>query len=224
MVQFPLEPRTSRIIVEAIMHYPNVLEEVLIAASFLSANSPYILPPGEELEARRAHHSFRDIHGDFAAYLNLFRAFEKCDGAEKKSAFCKRNYLDERIMLEIENINAQLSDIVTEMKIPICGGGDKSDYLRVCRGTNGVRGVLQVLLPAEEYTENLQKENLRLYYGSRSRQCGCNVSLLCVLSGGFANAPAHYFRREKSRHTGRYVRRSRRRSASDPLAGLFRSG
>ena len=32
-------------------------------------------------------------------------------------------------MLEIENINAQLSDIVTEMKIPICGGGDKSDYL-----------------------------------------------------------------------------------------------
>ena len=129
MVQFPLEPRTSRIIVEAIMHYPNVLEEVLIAASFLSANSPYILPPGEELEARRAHHSFRDIHGDFAAYLNLFRAFEKCDGAEKKSAFCKRNYLDERIMLEIENINAQLSDIVTEMKIPICGGGDKSDYL-----------------------------------------------------------------------------------------------
>ena len=129
MVQFPLEPRTSRIIVEAIMHYPNVLEEVIIAASFLSANSPYILPPGEELEARRAHHSFRDIHGDFAAYLNLFRAFEKCDGAEKKSAFCKRNYLDERIMLEIENINAQLSDIVTEMKIPICGGGDKSDYL-----------------------------------------------------------------------------------------------
>ena len=129
MVQFPLEPRTSRIIVEAIMHYPNVLEEVLIAASFLSANSPYILPPGEELEARRAHHSFRDIHGDFAAYLNLFRAFEKCDSAEKKSSFCKRFYLDERIMLEIENINAQLSDIVTEMKIPICGGGDKSDYL-----------------------------------------------------------------------------------------------
>lgn len=129
MVQFPLEPRTSRIIVEAIMHYPNVLEEVLIAASFLSANSPYILPPGEELEARRAHHSFRDIQGDFAAYLNLFRAFEKCDSAEKKSSFCKRFYLDERIMLEIENINAQLSDIVSQMNIPICGGGDKSDYL-----------------------------------------------------------------------------------------------
>ena len=129
MVQFPLEPRTSRIIVEAIMHYPNVLEEVLIAASFLSANSPYILPPGEELEARRAHHSFRDIQGDFAAYLNLFHAFEKCDSAEKKSSFCKRFYLDERIMLEIENINAQLSDIVSQMNIPICGGGDKSDYL-----------------------------------------------------------------------------------------------
>lgn len=129
MVQFPLEPRISRIIVEAIMRYPNVLEEVLIAASFLSANSPYILPPGEEIEARRAHHSFRDIQGDFVAYLHLFRAFEKCVSPEEKAMFCRSHYLDERIMLEIENINAQLSDIVTNLNIPICGGGNKSDYL-----------------------------------------------------------------------------------------------
>lgn len=129
MVQFPLEPRISRIIVEAIMRYPNVLEEVLIAASFLSANSPYILPPGEEIEARRAHHSFRDIQGDFVAYLHLFRAFEKCTSSEEKTLFCRSHYLDERIMLEIENINAQLSDIVTQLNIPICSGGNKSDYL-----------------------------------------------------------------------------------------------
>ncbi|MBQ2548553.1 MAG: ATP-dependent RNA helicase, partial [Treponema sp.] len=42
MVEFPLEPRVSRIIVESIMRYPEVLEEVLIASSFLSANSPFV--------------------------------------------------------------------------------------------------------------------------------------------------------------------------------------
>ena len=129
MVRFPLEPRVSRIIVESIMHYPTVLGESIVAASFLSANSPYILPPGEEMEARKAHHSFRDIQGDFVSFLNMFSAFEKCATPDAKAKFCKRNYLDERIMLEIENIDRQLSEIVSEMNIPISFGGDKADYL-----------------------------------------------------------------------------------------------
>ena len=126
MVEFPLEPRISRIIIEAIMKYPNVIEESLIAASFLSANSPFLLPPGEEMEARKAHHNFRDIQGDFVSYLNIFKGYTSC---QNKKKFCKKNYLDERIMAEIENINVQLKDIVSKMNIPISGGGNKSDYL-----------------------------------------------------------------------------------------------
>ena len=57
MVNFPLEPRISRIIVESIMKYPDVLEDALIAAAFLSAHTPFLLPLGEEMEARRAHHA-----------------------------------------------------------------------------------------------------------------------------------------------------------------------
>ena len=137
MVAFPLEPRISRIIVEAIMRFPDVLEQALIAASFLSANSPFVLPPGEEMEARKAHHAFRDMHGDFVSYLNIFAAFKS---APNKAKFCERNYLDERIMLEIENINAQLSDIVSEMKIPISGKGDLQDYL-CCIGAGMIQFV-----------------------------------------------------------------------------------
>ena len=135
MVNFPLEPRISRIIVESIMRYPDVLEEVLIAASFLSANSPFVLPPGEEMEARRAHHAFRDMQGDFVSYLNLFKAWIKCTDNEQKEIFCKKNYLDERIMREIENINLQLKDIVFHLQIPVVSGGDKSQYLAcICAG------------------------------------------------------------------------------------------
>jgi len=128
MVLFPLEPRISRIIVEAVMRFPDVLDKTLIAAAFLSANSPFLLPPNEEMEARKAHHRFRDLQGDFGTYINLFRAYKQTDHREK---FCKKNYLDERVMAEIENINFQLGQIIGDsMGIPIVEGkGSMSDYL-----------------------------------------------------------------------------------------------
>lgn len=137
MAAFPLEPRISRIIVEAVMRFPGVLEEALIAASFLSANSPFVLPPGEEMDARKAHHAFRDMHGDFVSYLNIFTAFKS---AKNKTKFCEHNYLDERIMLEIENINLQLQEIVSAMKIPLTGGGSRTDYL-CCIGAGMIQFV-----------------------------------------------------------------------------------
>ena len=128
MVKFPLEPRISRIIVEAIMRFPDVIDKALVAASFLSANSPFVLPPNEEMEARKAHHRFRDLQGDFGTYINLFNAWKQTDNREK---FCKKNYLDERIMAEIENIYIQLGEIVGDkMGVPLTSkNGSMQDYL-----------------------------------------------------------------------------------------------
>lgn len=116
MVKFPLLPRHSRMIVESVIKYPNALNEVIIATSFISTRSPYILPQGEEMDARESHASFGDANGDFSAYLKLFRMF---NDAPKKDKFCKRFYLDEKIMHEIVNIHEQLSSILSEMGIPI---------------------------------------------------------------------------------------------------------
>ncbi|MDD5811337.1 MAG: ATP-dependent RNA helicase [Treponema sp.] len=126
MVLFPLPPRVSRIIVESILKYPEVMEEVLIAAAFLSTHSPFVLPQGEEMDARRAHHTFRDIQGDFVSYVKLYRIYQQQKSREQ---FCKKNYLDEKVMAEIENIVLQLSNIVSAQQIPITGGGSMDDYL-----------------------------------------------------------------------------------------------
>jgi RNA helicase HrpA len=132
MVNFPLIPRHSRMIVEAIMRYPDVIEEALIAASFLTGNSPFLLPQGEEISARKAHHSFRDSAGDFVSYLKIFRAYED---AAKKDSFCERYFLDTRIMGEIKNVKEQLALIVGDMGIPISAGGPIAHYLSaVARG------------------------------------------------------------------------------------------
>jgi hypothetical protein len=132
MTEFPLLPRHSRIIVEAILKYPDLIHETVIAAAFLSTQSPYLLPPGEEMDARKAHHGFRDKAGDFVSYLKLYRAYTESTGKQK---FCEKNYLDERAMAEIANVADQLEQIVTDMKIPVSSAAwplsaDKTeDYL-----------------------------------------------------------------------------------------------
>ena len=129
MVQFPLLPRLSRMIVEAIIRYHDVLEETIIAAAFLSARSPFILPTGEEIEARNAHHTFSSEQGDFSGYLKLYRTYQTVSTEKQKEHFCKTHYLEKQTMDEIINISLQFIEIVSDMGIPIASGGSMHDYL-----------------------------------------------------------------------------------------------
>ncbi len=161
MVEFPLEPRVSRIIVESIMRYPDVLEEVLIASAFLSASSPFVLPVGEEMDARAAHHAFRDMQGDFVSYVKIFRTYVSMKNKER---FCKNNYLDERVMAEILNIKTQLEDIVsTKLKIPIGSGGSMDNYL--CCIAAGMIQFVCVREGRESY-RSLTADHIQLHPGS----------------------------------------------------------
>jgi HrpA-like RNA helicase len=160
MVYFPLLPRQSRMIVEAILSCPEVLEEVIIAAAFLSAQSPYLLPPGEETDARKAHHRFRDAMGDFASYITLFRQYRE---SKVKDSFCKKNYLDERVMAEIENIKEQLEQIVADMGVPVLSGGGTEEYLRCV-----ARGMIQFVCvrDGKESYRSLTADHIQIHPGS----------------------------------------------------------
>ena len=147
MVRFPLIPRLSRAIVEAVMRHPDVLEEVLVAVSFLSTKGPFLFPQDRAMLARTRQERFQDsTYGDFAGYLKLYREYtriiEKADtpkAAEKaKEKFCRYYFLDIQTMDEIVHIKGQLELIVSSMGVPITGGGEMSEYL-ICLGT----GLLQ---------------------------------------------------------------------------------
>ncbi|MBS7260797.1 MAG: ATP-dependent RNA helicase [Treponema sp.] len=170
MCRFPLEPRISRIIVEAIMRYPDNIGHALIGASFLSASSPFLLPEGEEMEARKAHHHFRDIQGDFVSYINLFKLYKKQEQYDSwkeiqdaKARFCKNYYLDERVMAEIDNINDQLTDIVNRMEIPVTMSGSLSDYL--CCVASGMIQFVCIRSGRENY-KSLTQGNISIHPGS----------------------------------------------------------
>ncbi|MDR0761214.1 MAG: ATP-dependent RNA helicase, partial [Treponema sp.] len=160
MTEFPLPPRQSRIIVEAILRCPDVTEETIIAAAFLSTQSPYVLPPGEETDARRAHHRFRDPDGDFVSYLKLFRAYGE---THRKDKFCEQNYLDERTMAEIANITGQLEEIVSGMGLPLLSGGPVEDYLSAV-----ATGLIQFVCVREgrEMYRSLTADRILIHPGS----------------------------------------------------------
>lgn len=130
MVPYPLMPRHARMIVEASLRYHSVLKETIIAAAFLSTNAPFLLPQGEEMEARRAHHAFRsERYGDFASYLNLFWDYME---SGDRAGFAERFYLDKKIMDEILAITEQLEEITGRSGIPIAEGGPTEDFIKAC--------------------------------------------------------------------------------------------
>lgn len=129
MVKFPLPPRHSRVVVEAMLHYPDVIQEVLIAISFLTSKTPFIMPPGEEEAARAAHKSLNSPeYGDFVMYLQLYTLYEHLSPTRKDS-FCKERYLDRQCMDEIIHVNEQLSEIVSDIGFPLSHGGTVKNYL-----------------------------------------------------------------------------------------------
>ena len=160
MCLFPLSPRQSRMIVEAVLYYPESIEDVLIAAGFLSARSPFLFPDGHELEARKAHAAFRDPLGDFMSFLKVYRQYMQ---AENQKKFCDRFYLDERIMAEIANIKEQLELIVSDMGVPILSGGKPADYL-----TAVARGMIQFVCAAQgrDVYRSLTTEKISIHPGS----------------------------------------------------------
>ncbi|AEF84427.1 Pre-mRNA-splicing factor ATP-dependent RNA helicase PRP43 (Helicase JA1) [Treponema primitia ZAS-2] len=160
MTEFPLAPRQSRIIVEAVLRYPDVTQETIIAAAFLSTQNPYVLPPGEETDARKAHHSFRDPDGDFVSYLKLYRAYKD---AKERGKFCEKNYLDEKTMAEIVNVTEQLEMIVSDMGVPILSGGSIEDYL-----CSVARGMIQFVCVRDgrELYRSLTADRILIHPGS----------------------------------------------------------
>jgi len=163
MTEFPLAPRQSRIIVEAILKYPDVILETVIAAAFLSTQSPYILPPGEETDARQAHHRFRDDNGDFVSYLKLFKAYNE---SANKIKFCEKNYLDERAMAEILNVTYQLEEILGSMKIPVHQNTPVNDTLMAKKETEDYlccigRGLIQFVCVHEGRIHDASRDESR---------------------------------------------------------------
>ncbi len=164
MTIFPLLPRLSRVIVEAIMNYPSVISDVLTAVAFLSAKTPYILPPGEELRARDAHHALADrVYGDFVTMLTLYGRYRSLGSRKEKQAYAKNHYLDFESLEEIVHIKDQLEAIVSGMGIPISESHSVPEYF--CCLASGLRQYVCMKIDRFSY-RSLTADRILIHPGS----------------------------------------------------------
>ena len=130
MMRFPLSVRHARIVAESVYTYPGALKKVLIATSFISTRSPFVSVNEEnEEDIKKAQKKYRTAQGDFYAYLKIFEDWTSYYTAEEKKHYADKHYLDSESMNEIECIERQLEDILSESGIPITDSCTLMEYM-----------------------------------------------------------------------------------------------
>ncbi|MCU0561376.1 MAG: DUF3418 domain-containing protein [Desulfobacterales bacterium] len=116
MARIPLDPRLSRMLIEA--REEGCVEEIAILAAVLSIQDPRERPAEKSAEADRAHAAFNRPHSDFMTLLEIWARFRQARH-ELKSAgpmrrFCRRHFLSFRRMREWEDVFRQIMEVARE--------------------------------------------------------------------------------------------------------------
>ncbi|WP_319521554.1 ATP-dependent RNA helicase HrpA [uncultured Desulfosarcina sp.] len=116
MARLPIDPRLSRMLIEA--RKENCLGAIVIIAAALSIQDVRERPLEKEALADQAHRPFVDAQSDFITILNIWRALHhgperpRSTGALRK--YCRGHYLSFRRVREWRDIHRQIADALKE--------------------------------------------------------------------------------------------------------------
>jgi len=114
MAQFPLDPRVSRMLIEA--QKEACVNEIAVIAAALSIQDPRERPYDKTDQASIAHAIFAHPESDFLTYLNIWNRYhgsmETLPSQGKLRKFCRDHFLSYRRMIEWRDIYHQILDIL----------------------------------------------------------------------------------------------------------------
>ncbi|MBN1938235.1 MAG: DUF3418 domain-containing protein, partial [Candidatus Aminicenantes bacterium] len=120
MARIPLDPRLSRMLIEAASE--SCLREVAVVASALSIRDPRERPPEKAAQADACHAPFRDPESDFLTLLRIWDRFhgdwQGMRSTAQKRRFCHDHFLSFPRMREWAYVHDQILEILREQKIP----------------------------------------------------------------------------------------------------------
>ena len=121
MARMPVDPRISRMLIEAVKE--NALREVAVIAAALSIRDPRERPLEKAAQADAMHAPFKEERSDFLTLLNIWEryhgAFEGLDSQHKRRRFCHEHFLSYPRMREWVQLHSQILEILKDMKIPL---------------------------------------------------------------------------------------------------------
>jgi ATP-dependent helicase HrpA len=121
MARMPLDPRVSRILLEA--RKEGCLREIAIIAAALSIRDPRERPLDKAEQADAIHALFRHPYSDVLTLLNIWDRYhdilEKLTSRKKQRRFCHDHFLSFSRMREWVLVHEQILAICEEQKIPL---------------------------------------------------------------------------------------------------------
>jgi ATP-dependent helicase HrpA len=128
MAGIPLDPRLSRMLIEA--QKEGCIEEISIIAAALSIQDPRERPMEKAREADRVHATFYDSQSDFVTLLNIWRRYhshrQQVNSNNQMKRFCREHFLSYMRMREWCDIHHQISDILKEYGLGNVEGGRRN--------------------------------------------------------------------------------------------------
>jgi ATP-dependent helicase HrpA len=116
MAQLPLDPRISRMILEALKE--GCLPEIIVIAAALSIHDPRERPDDKEAQADQTHAKFKDPASDFSSLLGLWqRCYDRGESPQTQNRlrrFCRDHFLSYRRIREWREIHDQILSILIE--------------------------------------------------------------------------------------------------------------
>ncbi|MEJ5364818.1 MAG: ATP-dependent RNA helicase HrpA, partial [Desulfosoma sp.] len=117
MARFPLDPRISRMLIQA--QKEGALRDVAVLCAALSIQDPRERPFEHQEQADQVHARFRDRRSDFLTLLNIWRSYRRktIEGASQSQlrAFCREHYLSFRRMREWAQVADEIQSILDEL-------------------------------------------------------------------------------------------------------------
>lgn len=125
MASFPLEPRLSKVIVEA--EKLGCTEEILTVVALLSVDSIVYTPHNQRERANMVRKKFLSSEGDQISLLNIYRAY-KASGMNKD--WCRDHFINTRVMKLVIDIRKQLREICERLEISLKSSGKDTGLVR----------------------------------------------------------------------------------------------
>ena len=116
MARIPLDPRLSRMLLEA--KDRGCIDQIAVIAAALSIQDPRERPLEKSAEADQAHARFDDPLSDFTTLLNIWNRYNHVwqtrKSANQLKRFCRQNFLSHNRMREWRDIHHQIRVILDE--------------------------------------------------------------------------------------------------------------
>ncbi|KAK7028817.1 Salivary acidic proline-rich phosphoprotein 1/2 [Paramarasmius palmivorus] len=173
MAAFPLEPVYSRALV-ASKEY-GCTEDVLDIISVLSASSKLYIDSGageQREKVAEARRKFQHRLGDHLTLLNVVRAYREEEGRPVKREWCKRQWVNERALVEAGEIRRQLEVVwgrlggLSREKEGAGGEGEDKDEAIIKALGHGLVANTAFLQPDGTYKQTMGQATIKIHPSS----------------------------------------------------------